>query len=308
MTIPGLALLAAIAAAPAVPVTAVVDAYPMLSPDGTTLLFQSTRSGRTALWFADADGSRPRIFLDSGDDPSVAVWSPDGRRIAFAATVGSEPEIFVIDRDGKNRRRLTDDPGDDSHPHWSADGARIFFNSARATPDRSAAWNRQHHDIWSIRADGEDLVRHTRCAAVCTYGVPSPDGTMLAYRRVDDTPGFDWALASIPRNSEVYVAKLDGSDARNITNHAAFDGWPAWSPDGAFVVVSSNRTGRPNAGQLHAIRLADGHVTALTEGDAAHVQARFAGADALHAARVVAPDDGGPEQAVIVRIAFGPPR
>ena len=32
-------------------------------------------------------------------------------------------------------------------------------------------------------------------------------------------------------NSEVFVANADGSDARNLSNSPAFDGWPAWSPD-----------------------------------------------------------------------------
>src|SRR5688572_3409103 len=132
------------------PLTPVEDAYPSLSPDGSRLLFQSTRSGRWALYTAEPDGKNIKLFLDSGDDPVVAVWSPDGRRIVFAANVEGQSEIFVINADGRGRRRLTSDPGDDSHPHWSADGSRIFFNSARSTPDRAAPWARQWHEIYSM--------------------------------------------------------------------------------------------------------------------------------------------------------------
>jgi len=35
----------------------------------------------------------------------------------------------------------------------------------------------------------------------------------------------------------------DGENARNLTNHPAFDGWPAWSPDGVRIVFGSDRTG-----------------------------------------------------------------
>ncbi|HET9485161.1 MAG TPA: hypothetical protein VFO79_14465 [Xanthomonadales bacterium] len=297
-------LAALLAAAPAVPVplTLAVDAYPSLSPDGATLLFQSNRGGRWALYFADADGRNPRVFLDSGDDPSVASWSPDGARIVFAATVGEAPEIFVIDRDGSNRRRLTDDPGGDSHPHWSPDGTRIYFNSARGTPDRSAEWSRQWHDVYSVALDGSALRRHTRCEAVCTYPAPSPDGKRLAYRKVVAAPAFDWGLRATERNSEVFVANLDGSDARNLSRHAAYDGWPRWSPDGRWVVVSSNRTGRPNAGQLFALAADGDAVLQLTDGAEAFVQHSIAGPDAILAARVVDSVDPPFEHGHIVRL------
>lgn len=44
-------------------------------------------------------------------------------------------------------------------------------------------------------------------------------------------------------NSEVLIANADGSDARNLTNDPAFDGWPAWSPDGTKIAFASNRRG-----------------------------------------------------------------
>ena len=307
MTAPFLLALLAASAAP-VPIAPVVDAYPSLSPDGRTLLFQSNRTGRDALWLANADGGNLRVLLDSGDDPAVGVWSPDGKHIAFAANVGEMPEIFVVDRDGKNRRRLTDHPGDDSHPSWSADGKRVFFNSARATPDLSAEWPKQWHNVFSVALDGTDLVQHTRCETVCTYGSPSPDGKRIAFRKVIDAPGFDWGLNSIARNSEVFVADLDGRNERNLSKHAAYDGWPAWSPDGRYVVVSSNRTGRPNAGQLFAIEVDGERVVALTDdAGAAFVQHRFAGPGVVYANRSVEGAGGESGQIVRIDVALPPP-
>ena len=54
---------------------------------------------------------------------------------------------------------------------------------------------------------------------VNTYPSWSPDGKRIAFRRMVNVT-----------NSEVFVANADGTDARNITNHPAFDGWLAWSP------------------------------------------------------------------------------
>jgi TolB protein len=263
--------LALVVAEPA-PLTPSRDSYPVLSPDGKTLLFQSNRSGREALYLADADGQHVRVFVDTGDDPSVAVWAPDGKRIAFVASVAGQTEVFVMNADGTQRRRLTDHPGDDSHPHWSGDGRRIFFNSARATPDLKADWAKQWHNVFSIDASGGDLRQHTRCQTVCTYPVPSPDGRRVAYRKIIDSAGFDWALRSIARNSEVFVADLDGSNEVNLSNHAAYDGWPMWSPDGRWIAFSSNRTGRPNAGQLFLVRPEGGELHQVTDGNASYSQ------------------------------------
>jgi TolB protein len=45
-------------------------------------------------------------------------------------------------------------------------------------------------------------------------------------------------------NSEVFVADSDGSNQRNLTRDPAFDGWPAWSPDGTQIAFASNRNSR----------------------------------------------------------------
>lgn len=275
------------------PLTRVEDAYPSLSPDGKSLLFQSTRGGRWALYIADSDGRNARVFLDSGDDPVGAVWSPDGRQIAYTATAEGQNEIFVIGADGKGRKRLTHDPGDDSHPHWSADGSRIFFNSARTTPDRTARWQLQWHEVFSMQPDGTDFRQHTRCQTTCTYPVPAPDGRRIAYRKVIDTPGISWSLDSTARNSEIFVADLNGGNEINLTRHAAYDGYAMWSPDGQWIIFSSARTGQPNGGQLFLVRPDGSALRQVTASAVSYTQATFTpDGKSVYATRTFEPVDG----------------
>ncbi|MCH8275629.1 MAG: PD40 domain-containing protein, partial [Armatimonadetes bacterium] len=44
-------------------------------------------------------------------------------------------------------------------------------------------------------------------------------------------------------NSEIYIMNADGTGLTNLTNIAAFDWAPAFSPDGSKVAFSSYRDG-----------------------------------------------------------------
>jgi len=89
-----------------------------------------------------------------------------------------------------------------------------------------------------------------------TYPTLSPDGKKIAWRKVIGD-----------MNSEVFVADADGSNPHNITNNPAFDGWPAWSPDGKWIAFASNRS---SAYQIYIMDESGGQVqlVANTEGRA----------------------------------------
>ena len=239
--------------------THIVNSYPSPSGDGTSIVFQSNRTGRFQVYVMKADGGAVRQLTNLGDDQGGPSFSPDGRRILFASwrddAAGGGCDVCLMNADGGDVRRLTTDGTDNSHPHWSADGSRIIFNSSRTTPqaDRGDP-KKEQDDIFSMKPDGSDLKQLTHCSTICTYASFSPDMKKIVYRKVTNTPGLNWDLSEAKRNSEVVVANADGTAEVNITNNAAFDGWPTWSPDGASIAFASNRGGPENHGQIYIVR------------------------------------------------------
>ena len=272
-----LSLVTALPATPEAPITPkrltnVIDSYPQLSKDGKLLVFQSNRSGTMQIYVSKADGTDIRQLTHLNFPAQVPCWSPDMKQIVFAAEPSGHSEIFVMNADGTGIVQLTHTGGDDSHPHWSADGSRIMFNSSRTTPDPVADWSKQWHELFSMKPDGSDVKQHTHFKTVCTFGSFSPDMKRIVYRKVIDGPAFQWDLSSIGRNSEVFVANADGSNEINVSKNAAFDGWPAWSPDGKLIAFSSNRAGPANTGQIFVVNPDGSGLRQLTSGPGGFAQ------------------------------------
>ena len=256
--------------------TNVIDSYPVLSPDGSKIVFESNRTGSAEVYVMNADGKSPADQLTNNKQGNHGpVWSPDGTSILFNSDRDQQWEVYVINADGSGEKRLTNQPGDDGHAHWSPDGKRIIFNSARTTPDLKADWGKQFHEVFTMNADGSDVKQITRAKTVSTYPSFSPDGKRICFRRVVDEPGYIWDLTHSPRNSEVFVMNADGTNPVNITKNAAYDGWPAWSPDGRKILFSSNRAGPANIGQLYVVNPDGSGVQQITDGPGSFVQASW---------------------------------
>ncbi len=254
-------------------ITNISNSYPDPSPDGSQIVFQSNRTGTNQIYLMNADGSNLQQLTDYEHGSETPVWSPGGTQIAYAAyTAEGNNDVFIMQPDGSDKTQLTDGPGYDGHPHWSFDGQRIVFNSDRSSPDLNVPWNQRWHEIHSMRADGSDIRQHSQCRGVCTYGSMSPDGQKILFRKVVQQASFSWDLSHIDRDSEIFIADLDGSNEINLSTNAAFDGWPLWSPDGSQIVFASNRAGPALAGQLFTVAADGSNVRQITSGPWSYVQ------------------------------------
>ncbi len=130
-----------------------VDDAGVLSPDGKTLAFVSTRKGyRANIWLLDLRSGRTRQLTGVGgvrgerEKPDCYFrpsWSPDGKWIAFSSDRNTawtghdngrgwehtqELSIYVIRPDGTGFRKVASRPGYClGSPKWSPDGNRIVF-------------------------------------------------------------------------------------------------------------------------------------------------------------------------------------
>ena len=209
----------------ATPVTYSENYDPSLSPDGARMVFLKALEGREQLFMANADGSNEHRLLASTDaDIEDPAWSPDGRQIAYIRIAGPSKAIHVMNLDGTSDRAVTPPSQSPIHPAWMPDSRSILY----CTDDDLHPPQKNSAEIYRIEIATRKITTLIS-GGVNTYPVPSPDAARIAFRKMIDT------------NSEVFVANVDGTGIRNLTNHPAFDGWPAWSPDGRRIAFASNR-------------------------------------------------------------------
>jgi tol-pal system beta propeller repeat protein TolB len=79
-------------------------------------------------------------------------------------------------------------------------------------------------------------------------------------------PGHPIAYVSrgLAGQRELFLLSADGQVDENLTKHAAYDFWPAWSPDGTRLAFESNRND-PAHTEIHVLTLADLGVRRLTD-------------------------------------------
>ncbi len=181
------------------------DAEPVISQDGTQIVFGSQREGDFDIYVMNADGSNVRRLTDRVGYDGGPWLSPDGSRIVWRAWYPETEEdkakwrdcmendyilpfpldLWVMDADGSNKKRILHNGATNFAPSWHPDGKRIVFSS--------------NMDDWR-----------------------------------DDIKKFG-------HNFELYIINADGTGLERLTYNNVFDSFPMFSHDGKKIVFASNR-------------------------------------------------------------------
>lgn len=196
------------------------DSFGALSPDGTKLVFDSTREA-TYITCPDPAGTPvlltvPRLFLMNSDGTeltsftrgSSATWSSDSKYVAFAASAA----------------------------YYASHGLTTYPCPIRTQPGAPTVDNEIFvANVDDVMAGAAVPKNITNSAQMIDEDADwSPDGTKIVFTSdpvwdVDPTPPFEYPF------KEIYVMNGDGTGLTQMTFNSSEERGPAWAPDGSRI-------------------------------------------------------------------------
>jgi Tol biopolymer transport system component len=235
------------------------EAY--FSPDGKKLIYQKTaeRGGCDQQYVIDLVTGEEKLVSSGKGRTTCGYFSwPVGDRILYASTEAADAtcppppdrakgyiwgvypsyDIYIAKQDGSDKKRVTATPGYDAEATWCHKGGKIVFTSVR---DGDL-------DLYEMDENGGNVKRLTSapgydggafynadCTEIVWRASRFPDAAQLADYKSLLMEGF-----VRPSKMELYVAKSDGSGAKQITSNGAANFCPFFTPDGKRIIFASN--------------------------------------------------------------------
>ena len=133
--------------------------------------------------------------------------------------------------------------GENAEAYFSADGRELIFQSKRD--------GRECDQIYTMRSDGSDvsMVSTGLGRTTCSYFFPKKrrilySSTHAAAKecppRPDYSRGYVWPIYP---SYDIFTARADGSDLRQLTSTPGYDAESTFSTDGRKIVFTSMRDG-----------------------------------------------------------------
>lgn len=181
-----------------------------------------------------------------------------------SASGGGASRVFHQPEPGethlRNIRKLTFG-GNNAESYFSRSGKQLIFQRQEKVAEGC-------DQQYIMNIDGSGLRRVSNGLGRTTCGFFYDQDRRILYSssfahdkacpaRPDNSMGYVWPLGHL----EVYTAKTDGTDLRQITNNGAYNAEATVSPDGRTIIFTSTRDGDID---LYTMDLAGGNVRRIT--------------------------------------------
>jgi dipeptidyl aminopeptidase/acylaminoacyl peptidase len=190
--------------------TVVTGTSPVLSADGSTLVYISRSGDETAI-MAGAPGAQAAAVKKTRDRIGAVAVSPDGSRIAFQAMPKDDWEIFVVTRNGSDETRVTREIQHDVAPRFVTN---TLLLAATGEPRHLRS---SLYDLQAVRQTRLFHNNTVRTIAPEYAWVPSADGrqVLVTAERDGDTVSPERGIYLVSLDARVtvpeVVARLDAS-------------------------------------------------------------------------------------------------
>jgi Tol biopolymer transport system component len=199
------------------------------SPDGTHIVFASSRTGQGDLYLLDLQSGAPPLRLTGDETASelYAAWSPDGRKLAFVGHTPNGDNIYLIDNlSFPTPRAITSWNHTQTRPSWSPDGRSIAFYSNHTDSGR--------YDLYVAPLGGTPMLVDTDVVLGPRGPSWSPDGRDLIYVKQDEgrfNPVYA-APISNPMGAKVVATGTVGNLDLAVTGRSDGSVWLAVAAQG----------------------------------------------------------------------------
>lgn len=257
-----------------------VDSPVTFSPDGKRFAFfrHNPTEGGDTIFIANSDGTNLEPFLhtkEAGYDKFTALeWSPDGERILVSVlNLGSEPAQRVkIATVGLNDKRLEllDEKGwyKSASFKWLKDNSGIIFTGKANAEGTMQIWfqafpsgelrqitnDTSDYSSVSVSDDGNTMIatKYDTISSIWSLAsgtkelkqLADESKTLLGFEGLSETPDGR-LLYSKKMGKEINIFALNETDGgeKQLTKESGNNIYPSASPNGKYIVFTSNRNG-----------------------------------------------------------------
>ena len=195
------------------------DFEPVWSPDGTQIVFASTRGGQLDLYRKSVDGSGPdELLLTSGAPKHSEAWSPDGRFLVYSSLESTTKfDVWALPLVGeRDPQPLLHSEFSEGQSQISPNGRWLAYTSYEsgrmevhvrpfptgagqwqisATGGGDPRWRRDGQELFYIAADGTLMAVAVDASRVFKPGIPRPlFDTMINHLWDDARNHYDVSL------------------------------------------------------------------------------------------------------------------